>query len=147
MSGVPRVAMGHGASTVPSVLHKHAEAEFLRVQARKRDHLVRRARGLRSRAVTPALVALWLRQVLEELLLLKAFPGIPLDFASLGVLFCMDARARGIVSLHELVAFTRFCDAQRRLCGPHQFKVRAPAPSSAARAHRLRSAGWRASAC
>lgn len=94
--------MGNGASLASNNMKEFVLKEFERVRDEpERDYLV-----------------------LPEMMRLRSVEQLPIDFADLGMLFCLDANHDGMVTLPELNAFMLLCSRKSREYKAHEFQSR-----------------------
>jgi hypothetical protein len=101
--------MGNGASIASSNMEAFVGREFDRVRGdAERTYLT-----------------------LPEMIRLRSIEQLPVDFADLGTLFCLDADRDGMVTLPELTAFMLLCSAKSREYKAHEFQARMAAFAAA----------------
>ena len=101
--------MGNGASIASSNMEAFVVREFDRVRGdAERTYLT-----------------------LSEMVELRSIEQLPVDFADLGTLFCLDANRDGMVTLPELTAFMLLCSVKSREYKAHEFQARMAAFAAA----------------
>ena len=62
--------------------------------------------------------------VYSLLLRFRPFPGLPIDFSHLAVLYCLDQSHSGRPTLNDLIEFLAFCESKQREFGRSEFQSR-----------------------